>query len=411
MINFKSTLLMIDSLHLIFQRLINDVRTKHYRFLYDKFTIDNRLTGITGARGVGKTTLMLQYIKNNFPNNQNVFYFSADHIYFNSSSIYQFVENLFLTEGINIFFIDEIHKYSNWNQELKNLYDGFPQIKIIFSGSSSLDLVKGTYDLSRRAKLYHLPGLSFREYLNFENNTQLQPILFYDLVNDPISYNEMITTIPKIKGHFQQYLRQGFYPFYTEDPLSYYEKILQIIDKTIYEDIANFYNLKTVNLQHFKRLLNFLASIQPGSSSLHNIGKNLSIDDKTAANYLVNLQETGLVNLIYPLEGGNAALRRPEKIFLNNTNLQYALESRLGSPVEIGAIRELFFIQSTTNADIEVFHTKKGDYQINNHIFEIGGKNKTRAQIKDIDSAFLVKDDTFIAKRGEIPLVYFGFLY
>ena len=186
---------------------------------------------------------------------------------------------------------------------------------------------------------------------------------------------------------------------------------MQIIDKTIYEDIANFYNLKTINLHLFKKLLNFLASITPGGSNIHNIGKNLSIDDKTVSHYFSHLQETGLVHLIYPQEGGNMGLRRPEKIFLNNTNLQYALGQHLGSSIEIGAIRELFFIQSTKNAGLDIFYHKKGDYEINGSIFEIGGKNKTRAQIKNESSAFLVKDDSMIFRQGEIPLLYFGFLY
>lgn len=402
---------MENSLDLIFQRLLDEVSTDHYRFLYPIFNINNRLTGLVGARGVGKTTLMLQYIKNHLLKNKNVFYFSADHIYFNSSTIYEFVENLYLTEGITIFFIDEIHKYKNWNQELKNLYDGFPKIKIVFSGSSSLDLVKGTYDLSRRAKIYHLPGLSFREYLNFETNEHYEAISFSELTQNPSKYNALIANIPKIKGYFQKYLKQGFYPFYSEDPLSYYEKILQIIDKTIYEDIANFYNLKTVNLQHFRKLLNFLASIPPGTSSVHNISKNLSIDDKTTFNYLLNLQETGLINLIYPAEAGNASLRRPEKIFLNNTNLQYALEGNLNAAVDIGSIRELFFVQSSQNAGIKVFHNKIGDYQIDSVVFEIGGKNKTRTQIKNEPNSYLVKDDLLLSSRGEIPLLYFGFLY
>lgn len=402
---------MIATLKLIFQRLINELNIQHYRFLYEKFNINNRLTGIIGARGVGKTTLMLQFIKNNLMKNEDAFYFSADHIYFNSNTIYQFVENLYLTEGTTIFFIDEIHKYKNWNQELKNLYDGFPKIKIVFSGSSSLDIVKGTYDLSRRAKLYYLPGLSFREYLNFETNNKIQPIEFSELVKNARHYDSIVANIPKIKGYFQKYLRQGFYPFYLEDAISYYERILQIIDKTIYEDIANFYNLKTVNLQHFKKILNFLTTIQPGECNVHNLAKNLAVDDKTIGNYLINLQETGLINLIYPSEGGNTGLRRPEKIFLNNTNLQYALEGRLGSSIEIGTLRELFFIQSTKNSGLEIFHSKKGDYQIAEYIFEIGGKNKTRTQIKNESSAFLVKDDSFISSRGEIPLIYFGFLY
>jgi len=403
---------MLDSLKLIFQRLLEDLKLRHYRFLYEQFNLDNRLTGLVGARGVGKTTLMLQYIKNKLlPAQANVFYFSADHIYFNSTTIYAFIENLFLTEGTDIFFIDEIHKYKNWDQELKNLYDGFPALKIVFSGSSSLDLVRGGYDLSRRAKFYHLPGLSFREYLNFETDSTYQPIPFMGLITETKKQDLILASAPKIKGYFQKYLQQGFYPFYAENPLSYYEKILQIIDKTIYEDIANFYNLKTINLQHFRKLLNFLVSIPPGSCSVHNLAKNLSIDDKTASNYLMNLDETGLVKLIYPQEGGNVGLRRPEKIFLDNTNLQYALEGRLGVTIELGAVRELFFIQMVKNAGMEVFHNKKGDYQIQKYLFEIGGKNKTRAQLKGESDTFLVKDDILVSQRGEIPLMYFGFLY
>ncbi len=402
---------MIETLSLIFQRLLDETQSQQYRYLYEKFNINNRLTGLVGARGVGKTTLMLQYIKNHLLKGNKVFYFSADHIYFNNSLIYEFVENLFLTEGINIFFIDEIHKYKNWNQELKNLYDGFPNIKIIFSGSSSLDLVKGSYDLSRRTKLYHLPGMSFREYLNFETNRAIQSINFFELIKNPKSIDSVITSFDRVKGYFKKYLQQGFYPFYSEDKLSYYEKILQIIDKTIYEDIANFYNLKTVNLQHFKKILQYLASIQPGSINVHNIAKNLSADDKTVMHYLLSLEETGLINLIYPDGGGNVLLRRPEKVFLDNTNLQYALEGQLGSPIEIGTIRELFFIQSIKNAGLEIFHAKNGDYQVQNTIFEIGGKNKTRFQLKGQAPGFLVKDDTCISQRGEIPLMHFGFLY
>jgi len=271
--------------------------------------------------------------------------------------------------------------------------------------------VKGAYDLSRRAKVYTLPGMSFREYLNFSTNSQHAQISLTELLKNPQQFNQLFIGIEKIKGHFQNYVQQGYYPFYYEDPLSYYEKILRIIDKTINEDIANFYNLKTVNLGHFKKILNFLTTIPPGSVSVHSISKNLSIDDKTVTNYLHNLEETGLTNLIYPAEGGNLSLRRPEKVFLNNTNLQYALESHLSAKLEIGTIRELLFIQCIKNACFDIFHSKIGDYQVDGTIFEIGGKNKTRKQIKGHDNAFLVKDDIIVASKGEIPLMFFGFLY
>lgn len=402
---------MIHSLDLIFQRLIKHVTQKHFRFLYDQFNLADRLTGLIGPRGVGKTTLLLQVIKNQFSPGSEAFYFSADHFLFEQMSIYAFIEQRYLTEGTRVFFIDEIHQYKNWNQEIKNIYDGFPDIQIIFSGSSSLDLIKGSYDLSRRARLYHLPGMSFREYLNFETGTRYEKISFETLISDPKRYDELLSNIPKIKGHFDKYLAQGFYPFYAENPLSYHEKLIGVIEKTIYEDIANFFSLKTNNLHHFKKILGFLASIPPGQVNVHNIAKNLSIDDKTVAHYLHILGETKLVNLIYPAESGNSGLRRPEKIFLNNTNLLYALEGKIGADVNIGNLRELFFIQSVQHANLDVFHSKTGDFRVGDCIFEIGGKNKTKAQIQSASNAFLVKDDILTSSQRSIPLMLFGFLY
>lgn len=403
---------MIESIKLIYRNLLSEVREDYHRYLYHKFTLDDRLIGLVGARGVGKTTMLLQIIKKMFDDPlTGVIYFSADHIFFSQTTIYEFVEELYLNEHITTFFIDEIHKYENWNQELKNLYDGFPKIKIIFSGSSSLDLIKGSYDLSRRAVMHQLPGLSFREYLNSNTDSNFEPVTFEQLVNGDHKLDQTLSTFPRIKGHFKDYLKNGYYPFYYENPLTYYEKILQVIEKTIFEDIANFYNLRTENLGTLKKILTFLASITPGSTSVHNIAKNLSMDDKTVTGYIMYLAETGLLNQIFPAEPGNVTLRRPEKIFLNNTNLQFALEYHMAPSVELGTIRELYVIQSVKSAGIDIHHSKKGDYQINKTIIEIGGKNKTRSQIKNLDNAFLVKDDILTSSKGVIPLMFFGFLY
>lgn len=402
---------MLDSLQLIYNRLINEVTTTHYRFLYHTFNLNGRLVGLIGPRGVGKTTLILQYIKNHFADINQAFYFSADHIYFKSNTLYEFIEKLYLEQNRKYFFIDEIHKYPDWNQELKNLYDGFPSITLVFSGSSSLDLVKGAYDLSRRAKMYHLPGLSFREYLNFNHNTQLEPFTFEELTKDYQTISAKLANTEGILGDFRRYLQQGYYPFFADDPLSYYERLLNIIDKTIYGDISNFYNLRTGSLGNLGKILNYLASIPPGKVSSYNIGKNLGIDDKTAANYLQILHETGLTTMVYPAETGNQGLRKPEKVFLSNTNLQYAIGGNLSKQPEIGTIRELAFIQSTQNAGLNIFHSKIGDYQINDMIYEIGGKNKTNTQIKGTKNAYLVKDDILMASKGSIPLMLFGFLY
>ena len=402
---------MLDSLQMIFERLVSETSMLHHRFLYHQVNINNRLTGLIGPRGVGKTTLLLQLIKQHYVDLKHVFYFSADHIYFKDINIYSFIESLYLKQSITTFYIDEIHKYDNWSQEIKNIYDGFPEIKIIFSGSSSLDLIKGSYDLSRRAIMYYLPGLSFREYLNFSFNTSYKSYSFAELMHNYIKISHEISTIPGMLGHFHTYLKQGFYPFLAEDPLSYYQKLLRVIDKTIYEDISNFYNLKTSNLRYMGKILNYLASIPPGEISTYNLGKNLSIDDKTAASYLNMLKETGLVEIIYPRESGNQGLRKPDKVFLNNTNVHYALGEHLASTVMIGTIRELAFIQATKLSGLDVFHSKQGDYQIGQFTFEIGGRNKTRKQLAGVENSFIVKDDTVTAIQGSLPLVFFGFLY
>lgn len=401
---------MISSLQMIYHRLLHDVSLTHHRFLFPQLKLSSRLTGLIGPRGVGKTTLLLQLIKQYF-DQKSAFYFSADHFYFSNHTLYEFIEDLFLHEGVQTFFIDEIHRYANWCQELKNIYDGFPAIKIIFSGSSSLDIVKGGYDLSRRAKMYTLPGLSFREYLSFYTGHTLEVIPFNELMENHAQYDALLSSIPKIKGHFNDYLKQGYYPFQKEDPLNYYEKLLTVIDKTIYEDIANFYRLKTENLFHFKRILSFLASIPPGNMSIHNIAKNLSLDDKTVSNYLVQLKDTGLIHLIFPAGEGNTLLRRPEKIFIQNTNLHCVINGTVNGNIDIGTIRELFFIQSLTGAGKIPYYSKTGDYEVDHFILEIGGKNKTTQQIKNIPNAFLIKDDIIVSRRREIPLMLIGFLY
>jgi len=402
---------MLDSLQLIYNRLLDETTMTFYRYLFDSLDLKSRLTGIVGPRGVGKTTLMLQYIKKHINELGKTFYFSADHIYFKDMTIYAFVEELFVKESIKTFFIDEIHKYPNWSQELKNLYDGFPDIKIIFSGSSSLDLIKGHYDLSRRGKVYKLPGLSFREYLNLKNGTKFSSYPFKTLIGDKENICKKLAAEDGILSEYHEYLKQGFYPFAQEDPLSYYEKLLAVVEKTIYEDIANFYNLKTSNLRYLSKILNYLATVPPGKISTYNLGKNLGIDDKTASGYLLMLHETGLVDILYSSLAGNQGLRKPEKVFFNNTNLHNAIGGHAPTDIEIGTIRELAFVQATKNAGLDVYHSKQAEYQIQNYVFEVGGKNKTAKQIKALDESFLVKDDTLSVSKRTIPLFLLGFLY
>ncbi|MBM3191493.1 MAG: ATP-binding protein [Chlamydiae bacterium] len=396
-----------------FERLINHVPLSHTRYLYESFNISDRLTGLIGPRGAGKTTLLLQYIKQKLLKAKDVpFYFSADLVYFQQTSLLEFVNHLHTVEGYKTLFIDEIHKYQGWNQELKNIYDAFPSLKIIFSGSSMLDLVEGSYDLSRRAKLYHLHGLSFREFINFFYGLNLQPLSLDTLLHHTSDALRSLQSVERLLPLFEDYLKQGYYPFAFESPDSYYEKLSRVIDKTIFEDIANYYNLKTSGLQHFKKLLTYLASIPPGELNIHNLSKHLRIDHKTVEHYLQILLSVALIRTLHPYESGSAALRKPHKLLLNNTNILHTLGQYLGHAPSKGMEREVFFVQSLQNAGIDVFYSKQGDYRTRDSLFEIGGKNKTRSQLQQADlPSYLVKDDILHPLSGEIPLFLFGFLY
>lgn len=395
-----------------FHRLIDSLSLSQTRYLYPSFNLRNRLTGLVGPRGVGKTTLLLQYIKNELFEEGKPFYFSADLVYFQQTTLLEFVSDLHLVEGYQIIFIDEIHKYQGWNQELKNLYDAFPSLKIVFSGSSMLDLIEGSHDLSRRAKLYRLHGLSFREYLNFSLGHSLNPIPLEEILKDTNTSLRQLKGVDRVLPHFEEYLKKGYYPFVFEDPHSYYEKVSRVIEKSIFEDIANYCNLKTPNLQYFKKLLTYLASIPPGDLNMHSLAKTLGIDHKTVGHYVTILASVGLIREMYPYEGGGPSLTKPSKILLNNTNLIHTMQQYLGQQPSKGMERELFFIQSMQNAGIEIFYSKEADYRTRQAIFEIGGKNKTRDQLKNVKlPSYLVKDGILHSVKGEIPLFLFGFLY
>ncbi len=396
----------------IYQRLLKSTNYSNYRYLYYDFKLDNRLIGLIGSRGVGKTTLMLQYIKNNIKNSFEAIYVSVDNIYFSKTTLFDFVEELYENEDVKYFFFDEIHKYKNWNQELKNIYDSFPDIYIVFSGSSSMDLIKGSYDLSRRAIIYHLNGMSFREYLEFKYDEKLPILSFDEILEQQSEKIDKIYTIKKINKKFKQYLTEGYYPFLFENEEIYHQKLRNIVDKTIYEDISNFYNLKTENLYNFKILLSYLATIPPGELSINSISKNIKLDNKTISHYLTIMEEINLITKVRENRSGSTILKRKEKIYLGNTNLYISINDDIGFEYKIGTLRELFFINMLKNSNNIPYYSKIGDFEVNNYIFEIGGKSKSKKQIKgSVKEAFIVKDDIIYGSKRVIPLYLFGFIY
>lgn len=403
---------MIDRFKTIYRRLLKNTSHQTYRYLYQSFNMESRLTGLVGPRGTGKTTLLLQYINEKIEKKSLCIYLSLDNIFFTRTSLVEFFDDLYEIDGIRYLFLDEVHKYPNWGQELKNIYDSYPDVKIVFSGSSSMDLIRGTYDLSRRGALFKIHGMSFREFLEFRSGISIPAVGFNDLIKDPEGFTESLSHIKRIKGHFLEYLEKGFYPFFFEDEENYHQKLLNIIDKTIYEDISNFYKLKTENLVNFRKILTYLATISPGQLNRNSISKHLGLDNRTVGNYLNILNDTGLVCLIKKNKAGSNLLKGTEKIYLDNPNIYRAITDEIGFDYNKGTLRELFFIKMLQNSGQNIYYSKIGDFQIQNYNFEIGGKNKSKKQIlSHLKTSFLVKDDILHPGGNTLPLHFFGFLY
>jgi predicted AAA+ superfamily ATPase len=326
--------------------------------------------------------------------------------------LFDFVQLLYEQEAVRFFFIDEVHKYPGWVQEIKNIHDSFPTIHIMFSGSSSINLSRGAYDLSRRAIIKHLPGLSFREYLSVTMD-QICPVLPLDdlLHNSPeiiLPYSD----IPGLKGKFKKYISSAYYPFFLEGDNSYHEKLGSIINKTIFGDIASFYKLKTENLHIFKKILFFLSTIPPGKINTNNLSRNLGIDNKTVAHYLNILAETGLTRMLFSDTGGQNLIRKPQKVYLENTTLYHTLCRELDLTTDSGSIRELFFLSMLSNTGKTVVYDRSNaDFCVDRNIFEIGGSSKKRKQISGRKNVYLVKDDILVGSKHTIPLYAFGLIY
>ncbi len=395
-------------------RIIASVNTVFIRGIYKKINWQSRLIWIVWQRWVGKTTLILQYLQKE--NIKDSIYFSADNINIIDTWLYSFVEKLYLENEIEVFCIDEIHKYKNWNQELKNIYDDFPKIQVIFSWSSSLDLIKWKYDLSRRVLLYTMKWLSFQEYLalSFPEKTTTEFSLSEILENpkeiiDPI-YNDFWDSI---LAKFSEYIRTGYYPFSfeSEDKTEFYSKLFGVIDKLIYEDIANFYSLDTLNLEKIKKIIIFFSLAKPWELSINSLKNKLWISFDTAARYLQILNDVWIVRSLYIEWNISKSIRKADKLFIDNSNLIYTISEELWRHVETWTIREVFFVNQFSK---NLFYSDIWDfsyiYKWEEYIFEIGWKNKKRKQVQWYTNAFIVSDSIIFPSPWKIPLWLFGFM-
>ena len=382
------------------------VQTNQVRNFIHAIDWTNRFIGIKGIRGVGKTTLLLQYIRLNFKPDKSVLYISLDNLYFLENSLYDFVDN-FYKRGGQFIAIDEVHKYANWAIEIKNIYDNMPDLKLVFTGSSLLSIHQSKADLSRRVVVYDMPGLSFREFLQFETKIDFTSYSLQDIVKNHVALSIEITQKVKPLHHFGNYLNYGYYPFYLENKRSFHQKLSEVLLTVLEVDIPQYALIQTANIVMLKKLLSVISNSVPFKPNMNSISERTGISLNTMKNYLKLLNEAQLLNLLYVEDKGIDSLGKPEKIYLNNSNLMY----NLGKEADIGTIRETFFFNQLQQVSM-VYAAQDVDFEVKEgYLFELGGRNKKAHQIKNKEVSFLVKDDIEIGTDLNIPLWLFGFLY
>ncbi|MDR0814869.1 MAG: AAA family ATPase [Bacteroidales bacterium] len=378
------------------------------RYLMPRVHWEDRLSGIIGARGTGKTTLMLQYVKKHI-DTKKAFYVSLDDMYFANNRLVDLVYKLW-QDGVTHLFIDEVHKYpyNTWAQELKNIYDSYPEIHTVFSGSSILKIYAGNADLSRRAVEYELFGLSFREFLNFEGVKKIPVVSFDDLLKRHIEIASEITRGIKIMPLFRQYLQTGYFPFYKEGLHSYSHKLVNTINAVLETDLPAVDNIEFTSVQKLKRLLGIIAEMAPFTPNLSKLGEQVDILRSNLPKSLLLLERARMLGLLRAKGKNLRPLSKPSKIYLDNPNLAYSLKSE---KPDIGNLRETFFYNQVRIIG-DVTDAPQGDFTVNGqYLFEVGGRSKTFAQIANIPFSYLAIDETEIGFGNRIPLWMFGLLY
>lgn len=377
------------------------------RSLMDTIHWDARMIGIRGARGVGKTTLLLQYIKLHLPQDSSVLYTNLDNIWFTEHKMYDMAD-LFVKRGGKYLFLDEVHKYPNWSQELKNIYDDFPELHIVFTGSSLLEILNARADLSRRAIVYEMQGFSFREYLNRNLQTDFPVIQLDDIFTKHVQISALVTNKIKILQHFPEYLKFGYYPYYNELPPLYYQRIDEVINMILEVEIPLLRGVDMAYVTKLKQLLLVLSESVPFIPNITKLSERIGITRNSLLSYLHALQESGLTYHLNKDSYGITRLQKPDKIYLENTNLMYALGTK---NVDTGTLRETFFANQ-----VKYLHrltmSDQSDFLIDDkYTIEVGGKDKGYRQLADLDNAFIAADDIEYGHEHKIPLWMFGFQY
>lgn len=389
-------------------RRVQEVSMITKRFLYDKIDWRDRLISISGSRGTGKTTLILQHIKDEFKTSkEKALYVSLDNLWFETHSLSELIEMHYMNGGTHVF-LDEVHYHKDWQLIIKNTYDDFQKMHIVYTGSSFLKIDYGSGDLSRRQISYTLPGLSFREYLSFEKVCEHRSLDLRDILkNHRDIAAEMTVGVPIIK-HFSEYLSKGYYPFYKEIYSGYERRLTQIINQILESDYPSVEAINYQTIQKIKKMLYILAQSCPQTPNMSELFRQLETDRNQGLKMLYILDRAKLLSLLSSEKATLKNMTRPDKIYCDNTNIMYALTEN----INLGTQRETFFLNQVREAGYTVKYPGKGDFIVEDkYLFEVGGKDKSFNQIKDIPDSYLAIDDTEIGRGNKIPLWIFGLLY
>jgi len=389
------------------RRKLRLIQTRCVRSMMDSINWDSRLIAIRGAKGVGKTTLMLQYLKLHHCDCQSSLYVSLDDAYFTQHTLYEFVE-LFYQHGGKHLFVDEVHKYPYWSVEIKNAYDDFPDLRIVLSGSSLLQILNGDADLSRRCVPYEVSGLSFREYMMMAHGFYLPIITLQQLLSNPYAYCDEVCTLCRPLAYFDEYLRQGYYPFILEGKDEYPLRVENVVQFILNVELPQLCNVDVSSVRKLHSLLVILSDNVPMQVDISKLSALIGVSRQTLIGYLQFLHRARLLNLIYSDEGSVKRLQKPDKIYLENPNLMEVLSL---SSVNRGTLCETFLVSQLLHAH-RVEYAPLGDFLVDGrYTIEVGGSNKDGKQIANIADAYIASDNIESAYGNKIPLWAFGCLY
>ncbi len=399
----------MEQLRAIHQVLYANKSKSFRRNFIDEVDWENKMIAIKGARGVGKTTAILQHIQEKFGNGNEALFVSMDHFQTKQYSIYE-IAKYHVQQGGTHLFIDEIHKASDWSIQIKTIADEYSQLFVVFTSSSILEIYQGEADLSRRVVSYTMRGLSFREFLEIETKQKFDLYTFTEIVTN----HQAITSDLYAKQffplkYFNEYLKIGYYPFFLEGKKAYGQKLNNVMNMTLDVDLVQIKQIEVGNIRKLQKLLYMLAIETPYIINVSKLATAIELSRNTTMAYLYYLQQAELIRLVHNSKNAFKQIAKPEKIYLHNTNLMHCFNGQ--ALQNIGTIRETFFA-NTVGAEQKIYASDKGDFIVNEkYTIEVGGKNKTFKQIANLPDSLIAMDNIELSEGNKIPLWLFGFMH